>query len=41
MLVRGEYWNAEAEAPVVDGAWVEVVAVQGLQLRVRPVVEEN
>jgi membrane-bound serine protease (ClpP class) len=41
VLVRGEYWNVESDEPVADGAWVEVVAVEGMQLRVRPVVEEN
>ena len=41
VLVRGEYWDVESDEPVADGAWVEVVAVQGMRLRVRPVVEEN
>ena len=33
--VRGEYWNVEAEEPVAEGESVEVVAVDGLHLRVR------
>lgn len=36
VVVRGEHWNAVAEAPVPPGSSVEVVAVDGLTLRVRP-----
>jgi membrane-bound serine protease (ClpP class) len=38
VFVRGEYWNVEVEAgspPVEAGEGVEVVAVEGLKLRVR------
>jgi membrane-bound serine protease (ClpP class) len=35
VYVRGEYWNVEAEEPVGEGESVEVVAVDGLHLRVR------
>jgi membrane-bound serine protease (ClpP class) len=39
VFVRGEYWNVEAEGagadPIADGEAVEVVAVEGLTLRVR------
>ena len=39
VFVRGEYWNVEAEGatsdPIGDGEAVEVVAVEGLTLRVR------
>ncbi len=35
VFVRGEYWNATAEAPVRAGGPVEVVAVEGMRLRVR------
>lgn len=34
--VRGELWNAEASEPVAAGGEVEVVAVEGLTLRVAP-----
>lgn len=36
VFVHGELWNAVAEEPVAAGAPVEVVAVEGLTLRVRP-----
>lgn len=36
VFVRGEYWGATAEAPVAAGERVEVVAVEGMRLRVRP-----
>lgn len=39
VFVRGEYWNVEAENgeadPIAEGEAVEVVAVEGLSLRVR------
>jgi membrane-bound serine protease (ClpP class) len=35
VFVRGEHWNAHAESPVYAGARVEVVAVDGLRLRLR------
>jgi membrane-bound ClpP family serine protease len=35
ILVRGEYWSAEADDTVEDGEAVEVTSVQGLRLRVR------
>lgn len=34
--VRGEWWHARSEAPVAAGERVEVVAVEGMRLRVRP-----
>jgi membrane-bound serine protease (ClpP class) len=36
IFVHGEYWSAESEEPVAAGESVEVVAVEGLRLRVRP-----
>jgi len=36
VFVRGEYWNARADAPVAAGERVEVLAVEGMRLRVRP-----
>ncbi len=33
--VRGEFWDARAEAPVAQGRKVEVVAVDAMRLRVR------
>ncbi len=36
IFIRGEYWNVDSEAPVPDRGRVEVVAVEGLRLRVRP-----
>ena len=37
VFVRGEYWNVQAEGgePIAEGEPVEVVAVEGLTLRVR------
>ncbi len=37
VAVRGEIWNATAEAPVAEGEPVTIVAVTGLTLRVAPV----
>jgi membrane-bound ClpP family serine protease len=36
VTVRGEIWNATAEAPVAEGEPVTVVAVNGLTLHVAP-----
>lgn len=36
VAVRGEIWNATAEAPVAEGEPVTIVAVNGLTLRVAP-----
>lgn len=36
VFVHGEYWDAVSEQPVDVGAPVEVVAIDGLQVRVRP-----
>lgn len=36
VFVRGEYWSAASDAPVAAGERVEVVAVEGMRLRVRP-----
>src|SRR5262249_11111320 len=36
VIVPGEYWTAEADEPIEVGTPVEVVAVDGLRLRVRP-----
>ncbi len=35
VFVRGEYWEADADEPVLEGDTVEVTAVTGLHLRVR------
>lgn len=37
VMVDGEYWNAVCETPVAAGQAVEIVAVQGLTLRVKAV----
>jgi membrane-bound serine protease (ClpP class) len=39
VFLRGEYWNAESEAPVERGVRVRVVSVEGMKLRVAPVVK--
>jgi len=36
VFVRGEHWTARAEGPVTEGSKVEIVAVEGMRLRVRP-----
>ena len=38
VFVRGEYWNASSEEPIVKGEKVEVIAVQGLRVTVRKLV---
>jgi membrane-bound serine protease (ClpP class) len=35
VFVRGEYWTARADQSIAPGERVEVVAVEGLRLRVR------
>lgn len=35
VFVRGEYWSVRSEDPVADGEPVEVLAVEGMRLRVR------
>ena len=35
VFVHGEIWNAVAEEPISAGASVQVVAVEGIRLRVR------
>jgi membrane-bound serine protease (ClpP class) len=36
IFVEGEYWSARSEAPIAEGSLVEVVAVHGLTLQVKP-----
>lgn len=36
VFVRGEYWKARADQPIRQGERVEVEAVEGLSIRVRP-----
>jgi membrane-bound serine protease (ClpP class) len=36
VFIEGEYWNAVSDAPVEAGQPVEVVAVEGLTLKVKP-----
>jgi membrane-bound serine protease (ClpP class) len=35
VFIRGEYWNAHADEPIATGEPIEVIAVDGLRLRVR------
>lgn len=41
VFVHGEYWQARSLTPIPAGEPVEVVAVEGLQLLVRPPASEN
>ncbi len=41
VLVRGELWFAEANAPLPAGAYAKVTGVRGLTLFVEPVAREN
>lgn len=41
VFVRGEYWNCTAEEAIDVGDPVEVVQIDGLTLRVRPVAEAS
>ena len=36
VFVEGEYWNAVSDTPIEAGTAVEVVAVEGLKLTVKP-----
>ena len=36
VFVHGEIWNARSEVPIAAGSTVEVVAVDGMNLRVKP-----
>jgi membrane-bound serine protease (ClpP class) len=36
VFVEGEYWNAVSDAPVEPGKPVEIVAINGLTLKVKP-----
>lgn len=40
VFVRGEFWDAEANRPVPEGASVRIVAVDGLKLKVEPFQQE-
>jgi membrane-bound serine protease (ClpP class) len=39
VFLQGEYWNAESETPVDQGAQVRVVSVDGLKLHVSPIAK--
>lgn len=39
--INGEIWTAAANLPLEEGEIVQVVAVDGVKLRVRPVSSEN
>jgi membrane-bound serine protease (ClpP class) len=41
VLVNGEGWRARADAPVAAGTRIEVLAVDGFTLQVRPVQQHN
>ena len=41
VFVRGEYWTAQSDEPVAAGERVEVLAVEGMRLRVRKALEER
>ncbi|MEX2261387.1 MAG: NfeD family protein [Bryobacteraceae bacterium] len=41
VFVHGEYWSAEADRTVPEGARVRVVGIDGLQLKVEPVSGEG
>lgn len=36
VFIEGEYWNAESAEPIEAGETVEIIAVEGLTLKVRP-----
>jgi membrane-bound serine protease (ClpP class) len=36
IMVEGEYWNATSETPVGPGQSVEITAVEGLTVKVKP-----
>ena len=38
VLFEGEYWNAVSDAPAAPGHKVEIVGIEGLTLKVKPVI---
>lgn len=40
VFVHGEWWNASSDSPIRSGAPVQVVGVEGLELRVKPKSDE-
>jgi membrane-bound serine protease (ClpP class) len=40
VFVEGEYWNAVSETPVAENSRVEIMEVQGLTLKVKPLTKE-
>jgi membrane-bound serine protease (ClpP class) len=36
IFVEGEWWNAVSETPIETGQRVEIVAIEGLKLKVKP-----
>ena len=36
VFVEGEYWNAKSHAPVEKGRPVQITAIEGLTVRVKP-----
>jgi membrane-bound serine protease (ClpP class) len=39
IMVEGEYWNATSETPVGPGQSVEITAVEGLTVKVKPKIQ--
>ena len=37
VLINGEYWSAVSDVPVAKGAWVRVVRVEHLKVRIEPI----
>ena len=37
VFVEGEYWNAVSDAPIESGQMVEIIGIDGLTLKVKPV----
>jgi membrane-bound serine protease (ClpP class) len=40
VFVHGEYWNARSDEPIPSGSRVEVIAVDGMLLTVKPTKKE-
>jgi membrane-bound serine protease (ClpP class) len=41
VFIEGEYWNATSDKPVEKGQPVQITAVEGLTVRVRPVTRST
>jgi len=41
VFIEGEYWNAVSDEAIQEGETVEIIAIEGLTLKVRPKKESR